>query len=401
MSANLSLTGTPIAPSVRARRGGVVRAAAVALSAVLVACSGGAAPPPTDQPQVAQASPSASPTPTPVPTPRTWPLTGRRADGDVTLRPIAVRYDNATPAQPQAGLSAADIVVDSVIEACVSRLLAVYHSRGADPLGSVRSARLYDLQLLPMLRGALAHVGAADEVNQMIRDAVDRREFVDIDAGTFHHYPEFGRFYWRINWKAAPYNMYTSYAKLREAAAAAPGGAGPVSVPDWGFLPEENADPATGGFGQSTAATAMKFPGAPGQCPEGQNVPGYRPEYAPSYAYDEAQRAYRRSANGRPTIDETTKEPIFARNVVVIYTDLSVTNIVESQGGWGVAYSIMPRTTGAGQLRVYRNGRLVQGAWSRADIFAPFDFRNANGEKILLSPGQTWVHIVPTYWNVQ
>jgi hypothetical protein len=380
----------------------VLRATAFALSAIVVACSGGpGAPAPSDQTPVAQASPSPSPTPTPVPTPRTWPLTGKRADGDVSLRPIAVRFDNATPAQPQAGLNSADVVFDSVIEACVSRLLAVYHSRGADPLGSVRSARLYELQLLPMLRGALAHVGAADEVSQMIRDAVDRGEFVDIDAATFHRYPEFGRFYWRIGWKAAPYNMYSSYAKLREATAAAARGTDPVSVPDWGFLPEENGDAAAGGFGQSVPATAMKFPGAAGACPDGQNVPGYRPEYAPSYNYDAAQHGYRRSTNGRVTIDETTKEPVLARNVVVIYTDLSVTNIVESQGGWGVAYSIMPRTTGGGQVRVYRNGRMVEGSWSRADIFAPFDFRVASGEKILLSPGQTWVHIVPKNWSVQ
>ena len=79
---------------------------------------------------------------------------------------------------------------------------------------------------------------------------------------------------------------------------------------------------------------------------------------------------------------------------------MSVTNIVESQGSWGAAYSILPKTTGAGRLAVYRDGRVVEGTWTRADAAAAFAFTSSAGERILLSPGQTWVHIIPTYWKL-
>lgn len=377
------------------------RSLAVALALVLVGCSSAPAssPPPSGSPVVI-ASPTASPSPTPTPAPKTWPLTGLPLDGDATIRPIAVRFDNATPAQPQAGLGDADIVFDTVIEACVSRLLAIYHSKSPDPIGSVRSARLYDLQLLPLLRGALAHVGAADEVSQMLKDAAGRGEFVDVDAYKFGSYPAYSQHYWRVAHKGAPYNLYTSIASLRKAVASVPGATEPVTVPDWGFLPAEHGA-TDGGFEASVEATRFSFPGSGGQgCPQGQNVLGYRTEYAPTYTYDAAARGYRRAADGRPTIDETTKAAVLARNVVVIRSELAVTDIVESQGGWGVAYSIRPRTTGTGALEIYREGRRAEGTWTRASHEAAFEFTNAAGQRILLAPGQTWVHIVPADWKI-
>ena len=333
-----------------------------------------------------------------------WPLSGRPLDGNANLRPMAVRLDNAIPSQPQAGLNSADVVIDSIIEGCVNRLLAVFHSRGSPSLGAIRSARRYDLQLLPMLRGVLAHVGASDEVNQWIRDAAARGEFVDIDEYQFlpRIYPDYHQYYWRINWKPAPHNMYSSSVSLRAAANSAPGGSASVTVPSLGFLPGVTHEPTAGGFARSVPATTVTFPSAGGQaCPQGNNILGYRDDYVPNYTYDAASRGYRRYASDRTTSDEYAKAPVLARNVVVMWIRLDVTNVIASQGSWGVAYQVQPYTTGGGRLAVYRDGLRADGTWSRATSFDAFDLRNGEGEKILLSPGQTWIHFVPTYWNVR
>ena len=377
---------------------------ALLLVALLVACTSAApltSPSPSSS-AVVTPSPTPEPTPTPTPKPTTWPLTGMPLQGgDPSLRPIAVRFDNALAAQPQAGLNSADIVFDTVIEACVSRLLAIYQSKSADPVGAIRSARLYDLQLLPLFRAALAHVGAADEVSQMLKDKAATGAFVDIDAYKFNNYPQYSSFYWRVPHKSPPYNEYSSIPSLRKAAASAPGGSDAVTVPDWGFLPAEH-QPTDGGFSASAPGLRFAFPGSKGQaCPQGQTIEGYRDEYAPTYSYDAGAGGYRRAANGRTTSDETTKQAVLAKNVLVLYSDMSVTNIVESQGSWGVAYSILPRTTGTGRLIAFRDGRRVEGSWTRADETAPFAFTSAAGERILLAPGQTWIHIVPTYWELR
>src|SRR5919201_512515 len=294
------------------------RSLALLLAFAIVGCTGapGPAAAPTANP-VSSESPSSSPTPTASPKPTTWPLTGMPLEGgDPSLRPIAVRFDNALPAQPQAGINAADIVFDTVIEACVSRLLAIYQSKSADPVGAIRSARLYDLQLMPLFRAALAHVGAADEVSQMLKDKAATGAFVDIDAYKFNNYPQYSSFYWRVPHKSPPYNEYSSIPSLRKAAASAPGGADAVSTPDWGFLPLEH-QASDGGFTASVPGTKFAFPGSKGQaCPQGQTIEGYRDEYAPTYTYDGLAGGYRRATNGRATVDENTRQAILAKNVV-------------------------------------------------------------------------------------
>ena len=375
------------------------------LTLALAVAVAGCVPDPTPS-SVAVSAPSPTPEPTPkaTPLPATWPLSGMPLDGNAKARPIAVRFDNAILAQPQAGLNGADVVFDTIIEGCVNRLLAVFHSRGSPSLGSIRSARRYDLQLLPMLRGVLAHVGASDEVSQSIRDAAARREFVDIDEFQFRPtiYPDYHKYYWRIDGKPAPHNMYSSSASLRAAANSAPGGSASVVVPSLGFLPAGTQEPTAGGFARSAAATTITFPIARDEaCPQGNSILGYRDDYVPTYTYDATAGGYRRYASGRTTVDEYTGAPVLARNVIVMSIRLEVTNVIASQGSWGVAYQVQPYTTGSGRLAVYRDGLRADGTWSRATNFDTFDLRDGEGEKILLSPGQTWIHFVPTYWNVR
>ena len=47
-----------------------------------------------------------------------------------------------------------------------------------------------------------------------------------------------------------------------------------------------------------------------------------------------------------------------------------------------------------------RDGRRQEATWYRASWFDPFTFHTDEGEKILLEPGQTWMHILPLDWAV-
>ena len=40
------------------------------------------------------------------------------------------------------------------------------------------------------------------------------------------------------------------------------------------------------------------------------------------------------------------------------------------------------------------------GTWYRATETDPFVFKNQSGERIVLDPGQTWVHVIPNDWTV-
>ena len=58
------------------------------------------------------------------------------------------------------------------------------------------------------------------------------------------------------------------------------------------------------------------------------------------------------------------------------------------------------RLTGTGSATVFRDGLRQEGAWSRKDDNAPFTFKNTEGQQILLSPGQPWIHVVPNEMKV-
>ena len=76
---------------------------------------------------------------TPIPT---APLTGLPVDDVTTLdRPaLLVKIDNAPGAWPQTGINQADIVYEENVEGW-TRMAAVFHSQGSDPVGPIRLER--------------------------------------------------------------------------------------------------------------------------------------------------------------------------------------------------------------------------------------------------------------------
>jgi hypothetical protein len=98
-------------------------------------------------------------TPSPIAQPNLNALTGLTVPDASVLerRPLVVKISNA-PAlvRPQAGISAADIVYEHYTEGGLTRFSAVFYSQAPQRVGSIRSARLIDNQLVPMYNGLLA-----------------------------------------------------------------------------------------------------------------------------------------------------------------------------------------------------------------------------------------------------
>jgi hypothetical protein len=125
--------------------------------------------------------PSKTPTLTPTITPTTIgplsypeninPLTGLpypNAEAK-NRRNMIVKVSNYTwIVRPQSGLSQADIVYEYEVEGAVTRFAAIYRSQGSDHVGSIRSGRLLDLELMVMYQGILAYSGSNDNIRSMI-----------------------------------------------------------------------------------------------------------------------------------------------------------------------------------------------------------------------------------------
>jgi hypothetical protein len=307
-----------------------------------------------------------------------WPLTGMPlAGGSATKRPLYVKIDNNPTARPHYGITKADQVYEWLVEGLTTRLAAVYQSRDPDVLGSVRSVRMTDLPIVPSLGGALVYSGGGPEELMAIHydDAVAHR-YIDLRPGYGWGY--------RVPFRPAPYNYFTTYRALQGAIGAAPDADQPAIVPSWDFLPPTVTDPLAGGFKDSVPATSITVP--------------YRAGFGVGYRYDEASKAYARFNNGVREIDGENGEAVAAKNIVIILTAVHFTT------AFGLDPAGNPKLdmalTGTGPAIVFRDGKRVDATWTRPDIFDVYTLTTTGGEAVRLAPGQTWIHVVPNDWTI-
>ena len=374
---------------------------------VLVAC---AAPTPTPT-SIPTPEPTATPTPEPTSTPvadplipnfgpfppvpiperpaNIDPLTGLTTDPAVLeQRPILVRIGNDERVRTshwQAGMSSADLVFEELIDQLGNqyintRMTAVFLSHAPQLVGPVRSGRLVNLQLAPMLDGALANAGASDGVRLIF----SKTPMVNLDE--------------YFNQPAYCYNLphgymgrlYTTVPRLRQWLA---GKGLEKPVPLYGFS-FSDAPP------EGTPANSIGIQQAP-----------WPQSAAVEWRYDQETLKYLRFVNGSPHIDDSyeinakwgnaancvaaggeTRTQVTASNVVVLYADHERTNIVEDSNN---ATSVYIKLVGQGDAAIFRNGVEVRGQWRRQSVQEFFEFVDELGNLVPLKPGITWFEIVP------
>jgi hypothetical protein len=317
-----------------------------------------------------------------------WPLNGMpvTAGGPSPLRrPLAVKIDNAPSARPHYGLSQADMVMELLVEGFITRLAGYFHSQDPETIGAVRSVRFSDRYTTPMVRGSLVFSGASQLMERLVREDIERGAYVGVSP----QLGQGGSFYRsNVDGRVIPHNLFTSSQAMREASNSVGGGL-PVDVPRWDFLASPFHAETTGGFIGSITASNLLIP--------------YRLDARVLYQYDAGSRTYARlqsrsnALNYQREIDGMNGQEIRARNIVIINTDIWATDVRDDAGG---AASLDMRLTGVGKASIFRDGRRQDGTWSRAALTDPFVFTNFYGQKIYLSPGQTWMHILPNDWHV-
>ena len=81
-----------------------------------------------------------------------------------------------------------------------------------------------------------------------------------------------------------------------------------------------------------------------------------------------------------------------ADNVVVLYSAMTVTPIVEdSLGGRSLHFALQ----GRGRAVLFRDGQVWDAHWQREGENVLVRVVDEGGQNIPLAPGQTWVQIVP------
>jgi len=300
------------------------------------------------------------------------PLSGQPVDDPAQLerRPLAIKISNApSVVRPQAGLDKADVVFEHLAEAGLTRFTAVFLCKDAEKVGSVRSARLIDLEIPAMFKSLFAFSGASGGVKLKINqsDFLDRVFSPDPgfnDPG-FRRIPQEG--------KAFEHTLFTDTSTLWQLAAER-GVNQRQNLEGWVF----SAEPPSGG----TPAREVDIV--------------YRANISSAeYRYDEARQAYLRYMLGEPHIEELTGGQLAADNVIVLYANHVETDIIEDSTGPKPYYSIEIQIWGQGPAQIFRNGQMYHVTWSRLQRGDMIRFLDGEGNPFPLKPGQTWIQVVP------
>ena len=302
------------------------------------------------------------------------PLTGEPLDEDVLERPLLiVKIENSPQARPQSGLEAADVVVEEVVEAGVTRFMALFHSKIPADVGPTRSARPVDAQLIPAFgRAGFVYSGARPEVRELLA-ATPAIQIAEGGPG-FH----------RIDDRRAPHNLYN---RLPEALAAVRDrDAEPLDATGWLFAAEPPigavaCPPAGGASGEDGAAVPCDDPGAGIQIDMSR---GYRT----GWEYDAAAGVYRRLQGAEPFL-VTGPASIGAANVVVLATR----HYLGAPNCYGNPCPETDATTDGARAIVLRDGERYEATWRKPDAASDIEILTEDGRPFPLKPGPTWIHL--------
>lgn len=315
----------------------------------------------TTQPTTTTAAPttSTSTTTTTVFAGDRWPLTGLPLlEGEATAPILAVKIDNSSSSRPQEGLEFADLVFDIPVEGGISRLLALYQSQLPEGIGPVRSVREVDPKLLGPFGAFLAYSGGQPSVVADVRA-------VAVDVGE----PQLGSAaYRRATDRPAPYDL------MVDPAAAFAGIEDPAGIAGRWLSYEDDPDP---------------------EAPAGSD-PALTIEIASSnlhevtYGFSATDGGYLRFHRSQPHRTVAGGQ-IVAANVIVLVVDQLETGRTDSSGSPVPDFEVF----GTGEAVVFRNGVAVDGRWERGRTADFFRFFDDSGEEIGLTPGITWIHLLP------
>ena len=291
-------------------------------------------------------------------------LTGVKTDPALAHRlPLAVTVDDNQVARPQSGFNGASIVYQAPADGGETRYMLVFQEGDSPQIGPVRSARIYFVQWASEIHAAIAHYGG-DQRSRAYLTTWDGQRFTNVDAlgGA-------GKAFHRIASRTAPHNGYTSTTALRAMVAKL---GGPISIP---------AD---------IVRRLFIAPGPKASRPASEHIViPYRTGRI-DYRFDPATDLYRRYVDGKIQVDPADHHTVMTRNVAVLFMSFTTDTKIEPGHSRPVIGNI-----GSGRAAIFREGRHIEGTWSKADETSPTLLFDATGAEIPLVTGRTFFQVVP------
>ena len=286
-------------------------------------------------------------------------------------RNLIVKISNFPPiVRPQSGLNQADLVFEVESESGITRFAAIYRSVAPPHVGSVRSARLLDLELMTMYSAFLAYSGTSNPIQRIIwNSGLGGHVFSPL---TGDNCLEAG--FCRFDRRGLGYEhtLYLDTEQLYRLASARGVNYGYKAR---GFAFDVERDSG----GQHLVEVGVNWFG------EGNAL----------WQFDEESGRWLRFTDGAHHFDALDGEQLWADNLIVLQVphvrrpDLFVAGAVDE--------SFELQLWDSGPALVMRDGRWYSGNWrriNRAETVALQLNHTGSDKAIRLKPGRSWISIV-------
>ena len=334
-------------------------------------------------------TPTNTPSPTPTPNGPFWypeginPLTGLPYPDDASIlrRNLIVKISNFPPlVRPQHGLNQADVVYEYEAEGGVTRFAAIYRSQNPERVGSIRSARLLDIELATMYNALLAYSGTSEPIQELLT-APPFFNFQLISPSVGHSENQGN------NCEDNPFcrntdlsangtpREHTLFGNTNEM---------------WSIADRQGTNTGFVAFG-----FAFGEEPAPNGTPANDIFIEWWGQTDARWQYDDETGTYLRFTDGQPHFDAADGEQVWANNLVIIEVPHVDRPDLFPEGANYTSLGV--ELWGQGRAYVIRDGQLYQGFWRRNENLAAgqaLQLIYGDASPIMLHPGRTWVTVV-------
>jgi hypothetical protein len=329
-------------------------------------------------------TPSDTPSPTPTPIgPFSYPeginpLTGLPYPNEEAMarRNLIVKISNYPPlVRPQSSINQADVVYEFEAEGGVTRFAAIFRSNAPTHVGSVRSARLSDTELIVMYNALLAYSGTSEPIQRIILAAEwVYQTFSPLkgdgceDAG-FCRFPQDGL--------ALEHTLFLDITKL------------------WELATRRNVN-----TGYRARGFAFNETRDPNGLPANDVFVDWYGQTDARWQFDAASGHYLRYTDGVAHFDAADGQQLWADNLIIIEVPHNERPDLFPPGS--NYQSLEVALWDQGRAYLIRDGQVYQGYWRRRDREPGSALQILYGDNIpmMMKPGRTWVEVVRGFGDV-
>ena len=326
---------------------------------------------PTPSPSVSiSPSPSDEPSPSPSVEPTYTgpvnPLTGLPVAAEIAHnRPYAIMINNIKAAQPQIGISKADIIYEILVEGGITRMMAVFQDvAGAGEIGSIRSARPYFVDIAFGLDALYIHAGGSNDAYSKLYST----DIFHLDGVNGNKQDIFFRDPVRKKNMGLVHSLVTTDELILK------------------HVPTYKVNTAH----QSGYACNMTFSddaAAAGTLTAQRVTAHFSSSKTTSFTYSADSGAYAVSQYGSAYIDGNDQSIISVANVLILRTTI---NVISGDDKGRIDVDV----TGSGTGTFCCGGKYEEITWSRAKSTNQFTFTREDGTELVFARGKTYICII-------